>query len=239
MIKSTVLGLLLVGALISNFSIKAVAQEHDQDQGVMKAKLQTVVEKSYKDGIQNIRLLKIDPLAMTAMNALVKRGVETLKEHGHSVFADQALNSWVTLTMELSKNNGFSTMALGGHAPLSAWLAKFYVELESRLGKFICEMQHLDDIKNINYGYVVTMNPRGTITPKDSWDEDEYRVHFVPFTTAVLYWTMNTACSAAFNFVGSLICSTLAEGPRFAYKYFVAPGFSNEIYQSATRQRKQ
>jgi hypothetical protein len=164
-----------------------------------------------------------------ALNALVSIGVAELQKRGYSREAGRWSDSW---------NNQFANyfdavgiLNLGDHAPLSRWLVGFYNDLEAKLGKTVCEILYLDDLRVFNYAIPVVFNPLGL--KGDHWDMVEYRKHFVPFAAATTYWAGQIACGFVTNIIGGVICSFAAVVPRYAMQDFIAPSLSDFVFNAA------
>lgn len=172
------------------------------------------------------------PLIQKALNALVESGNKMLREKKFDSAAAQFETEWNHVYAFAF--DGFSPMDLGDHKPVFEWLADYYNTLEDKLGKELCIATHLVDIKAINFGAPVAIFPKGDPRTGEKYDMVEYRNHFVPFTTAVLYWSMKIACSATLSAVPSIICSSVAEMPRDGYEIFVAPYLSDYLFKKRT-----
>jgi len=123
----------------------------------------------------------------SSIEKLLASAAEKLQKDGHSALAQQIASEWAQVaSMNASQ---FGTLDLGDHQPLNQWLARTYDKIESKLGYRIMHWLRYDDLKVFNYGIPVVFNPKGKAG--DSWDMSEYGKHFVPFSGAVTYWTVN------------------------------------------------
>lgn len=168
------------------------------------------------------------PLLQRALNSLIGKGNQALKEKNFVAAAEKFSNEWSRFYSRVL--TGYTPLNLGDHKPLFAWLADYYETLERSVGKKTCSELHLDDIKAINFGAPVVISPRDTET-REIFDAGEYRKHFVPFSTAVLYWSMRITCSTTLKSAPSFICSSVAEMPRDGYESFIAPYLSDYVYK--------
>lgn len=188
----------------------------------------SVIKAEKKRVIRAISHGEMAPLLQKALDALVSAGNQKLRENNFEASAAQFENEWIRFYS--SSFGGFSPLDLGDHKPVFEWLADFYNTLESKLGKDLCAYAHLDDIKAINFGAPVAIFPNGDPRTDDKYDVVEYRKHFVPFTTAILYWSMSIACNVTLSTIPSFVCSSVAEIPRGGYELFIAPYLSDFIY---------
>jgi hypothetical protein len=164
-----------------------------------------------------------------SIERLLASANEKLQKEGHSALAQQIASEWAQVA---SLNAGqFGTLDLGDHEPLNRWLARTYDKIESKLGKRLMHWLRYDDLKVFNYGIPVVFNPKGK--GSESWDMVEYGKHFVPFSGAVTYWTVNGACSVVAPGLWSYACGMVSEGPRYAVEKWVAPLISNRVYRVA------
>lgn len=164
-----------------------------------------------------------------ALQFIFNVAIYKLNEQGFHNEAMQIAKEWKSMSTFYFRDS-MHLLDLGDHAPLNEWLAQTYDKIENLLGKFICHLTHIDDIKAINYGFPVSIHPEGDLASQKPWGALEYQKHFVPFSTAVSYWIGTLGCSVALNIVGSLICSVGLEIPRYVYEKFLAPTLSNKIY---------
>jgi hypothetical protein len=122
---------------------------------------------------------------------------------------------------------------IGDHEPISEYIDEMYVRLETALGKDLMRLTRLTDIKTVNYTAPVVFQPRGTRT--DKWDIDEYRLHFVPFSGVVAYWSVFVVCAETTQGVGvvTFVCAAVAEKSREKIEKNVAPQVSDVVYKEA------
>jgi hypothetical protein len=165
----------------------------------------------------------------SSIEKLLASVTEKLQKEGHSALAQQIASEWVQVA-SLNASQ-FGTLDLGDHQPLNQWLARTYDKIESKLGYRIMHWLRYDDLKVFNYGIPVVFHPRGR--GGDSWDVVEYGKHFVPFSGAVTYWTVNGACQAVAPGLWAYACGTISEGPRYAVESWIAPFISKRVYRMA------
>jgi len=167
-----------------------------------------------------------------ALSRLVKFAVFQLRRNGYDEDADELQNEY-SVYYEFAVRNFYLNVVpvdLGDHEPLSQWLADWYDKLEARLGPFIMELTHLDDIKVFNYAIPVVFHPTGW--HGDSWDIDEYRLHFVPLSGVVAYWTSWGVCVGATWGMGMItfICTPVGMICEHLVVKYVAPPISDRVY---------
>jgi hypothetical protein len=183
--------------------------------------------------------LQIHQLAYNEFNAIDKNETVTVYL--------RALRAWVqTADFELRKAGfaetandlqqvwqaGLSAFELGDHRFISQKLNVLYDDIEAKLGKKFCHIMRLDDIRIVNYGYVVTIYPKGDPKTGETWDMEEYRKHFVPFTAAVTYWAARLACLIAFP-EAAMVSGIILEVPRYAWEHWIGPSVSDRVYTKA------
>jgi hypothetical protein len=152
-----------------------------------------------------------------------------LQEKGFNQEAEKIKGDWKNLSnIYFHGPQGF--LKLGDHTPLNQWLADVYNIVEGSLGQERCASTHLEDIKNINFGFPVVIHPKGDPATGLAWGMAEYGEHFVPFATAVSFWTGKVVCKRFVKSVASSICSNSLEKFRSVVGEYVAPRISDEIY---------
>lgn len=131
-----------------------------------------------------------------------------------------------------SKN--VAAKAIGDHAPMSEWLAKWTRRLEQTFGPRFMEMSRLKDLKTFNYAIPVVFNPQGEIrsTPIVPWERGDYVDHFVPFAGAVAYWVAWGSCTAGAWGLGwvTFLCSWAGWAAEYVVMTEVAPGLGGKIW---------
>ncbi|NDD91477.1 hypothetical protein EBZ37_05270, partial [bacterium] len=68
----------------------------------------------------------------------------------------------------------------------------------------------------------------------DSWDKEEYRKHFVPFSGVVTYWSVNVSCRVWAVGLWARGCGIAAAVSRFSMEKWISPRVSDRIYKMAT-----
>jgi hypothetical protein len=164
-----------------------------------------------------------------AIEVLLTSAIDRLQKEGHSDLAHQVAAEWAQVASLNAAQ--FGTLDLGDHEPLNRWLARTYDKIESKLGKRIMHLLRYDDLKVFNFGIPVVFNPNGK--GGNTWNMTEYGKHFVPFSGAVTYWTVNGACRVVASGLWSYACGMVSEGPRYAVEKWVAPLISNRVYRVA------
>lgn len=169
-----------------------------------------VMEQSLKNG----RLVEKTNEALTG---IIKYAVFELKNRGFVNEAKELQNEFTSGQHLLSIRLGYG---IGDHAPLLAFLAKWYDRIELSLGSEIMHMTRLVDLKVFNYAIPVIL------FCVDKVDTEEYGAHFIPFTGVLTYWTSLISCSTMTAGAWVLICSPVSYGAEWTIERFVAPGVS-------------
>lgn len=196
----------------------------------------SVVKAEKKRVIRSLSEGEMAPLLQKTLDALINSGNKMLREKHFDATAEQFENEWIRFYSY--SFDGFSPLDLGDHKPIFEWLAEYYDTLQTKLGKDVCAATHLDDIKAINFGAPVVIFPNGDPRTGEKYDLVEYRKHFVPFTTALLYWSMRVTCSTTLSEIPSFICSSAAAVPRGGYEVFIAPYLSDYVFKKTTVQSR-
>lgn len=118
------------------------------------------------------------------------------------------------------------------HDPLSQWLARAYDLIEGVLGIKTCQLLHLDDIREVDYGLYVVLKPRGdaNFTPPKPWGIDNYRENFVPSAEGITYWVTYGICTGiSFGMGVVIMCSPIGELAEEAMD-LVSPKISDKVY---------
>lgn len=180
------------------------------------------VEAEFKQVVADFEDLRVAGRTERALDALLVHAVQLLAEKGKAAEAEEISHGWMNMRGRLALAE-LGALDLGDHDPLNQWLAKTYAKLEGWLGTEILEFFRLDDIKILDYGIPVVFSP-------SRWDAKEYKLHFVPFSAAVTYWSSRLTCTLATTGVVSWFCGTIAEIPRWAVKRWVGPWLSDKVH---------
>lgn len=168
----------------------------------------------------------------SAMDALVKKGVDLLRANGFKQDAQRFSHSWKAM-------GGARVLDLGDHQPLNQWMADYYEVLSQRFGENLLKQLHLDDVLILNYSIPVVFKPNGNKKTNEAWDITEYRKHFVPFSGVVSYWVSLGVCMYAGAQTGNAQisdnCTQIADLIRKGMVMYPAPKLSDWIYEKATR----
>lgn len=188
-----------------------------------------------KSVAENLEHGELAEEAHKTVNTIVLFSIITLKAHGFHDEAREIRDEW-----DANEAYFFSELMakdLGDHRPLSEWLASVYMRLELLLGKPLMAWTHLDDIKVLNFAIPVVFDAR---MESGYWDSDdpkpEYKLHFVPFSGVVTYWSAYLACTIATEGIGSVWCSPIASVGENAMVHFIAPRISDRVYDFANRE---
>jgi hypothetical protein len=210
---------LIVGAAVVSFFV-ATEPAHAGD-GYVKKEVSGLVSEFNQS--------QLSGRMFTAIETLLAAASEKLQDEGHHALAQQIASEWFQVTSANAAQ--FGTLDLGDHAPLNEWLARTYDKIESKLGHKIMHWLRYDDIKVFNDGIPVVFRPKGS--KSDAWDIVEYGKHFVPFSGAVIYWTVNGACKVVTAGLWDYACGMISEGPRYAVESWVAPFISDRVFRMA------
>jgi len=207
----------------------------------------SAVEEKTKQAIQNLGTFAIKTDESIAR--MVKLAVWTLNRKGYHNEARELSEQYENLYTHAVYYYAMDIhpVDLGDHAPLSQWLADWYVKLESMLSPLIMRLTKLEHIKIINYSIPVVFSPNGK--NGDTWDMLEYRRHFAGTRTKLLYpltehdglagvvayWTTWGVCmGASFGTLWVFVCSPIGELSDFAIGKWVAPPISDLVYCRST-----
>jgi hypothetical protein len=178
-----------------------------------------------------------------ALDVIVKKGVEQLKEAGDDLYATQLESEWSEkfrgyLSHGMAQNGGRD---IGDHKPLIEWLAQFYNRIEAVIGLDACKALHLSDIKTFNYCIPIVFHP--CTFPMDAVTisrEAEYRNHFdqgavyYGLVPVITYWVVDIACLAATQGAGTVwLCSPLGSAGEFIMGKWFAPKLSDFVFEKA------
>lgn len=173
-----------------------------------------------------------EELTHRALGFAIDHAANVLEKHGEVHFAQKIRDDWNDYASHVS-NSDF--LDIGDYEPLSQWLATIYKKLESVVGQEVLKKSYLSDIYVFNYGTPVVFQPSGDSRNEDTWDKDEYRLHFIPFSGAVAYWALRGTCQFVLKEPG-FICKQAAKGFRVAMVKYIAPKVSDKVYETRISQ---
>ncbi len=132
---------------------------------------------------------------------------------------------------------GLDILDVGDFAPLNVWFADTYKHLRDRFGSRISTFRILDDLNTLNYTIPVVFQPRGNQRTNETWDANEYRMHFVPFAGVVTYWGTYGGCELAFRARPEInkYCKRAANLLSRGMVQFVAPKLADRLYKRANK----
>lgn len=159
-----------------------------------------------------------------ALDAMVRFAAWKLNQKGHPKESKRLLSEWEGRwsVVLLSRD-------LGDHRPMSKWLADKYAMLEFTLGKDLCHMLRLDDIKTVNYALPVVFKC------VDNVDEREYSKHFIPLCGVVAYWGSLAACTGLTFGTGFFFCGPIAMSVEWLTENVFAPKINGSAWKRACR----
>lgn len=164
-----------------------------------------------------------------SLDGMIKIAAWQLRLRGYDSVADELEADW---------GNQFSGLLpaavvledLGSWAPISEWIAVRYELLELLLGEDVMENLRLTDIKIINFAVPVVF--KLSIIDPGAIDAPEYKLHFVPLSGTVAWWTTFLACEVAvWGTDFTFLCGFAGDGMRFVAKA-IAPRYSDRWYES-------
>jgi hypothetical protein len=220
-----ILGLLSMGAGVAQASPSLLQEKLSHEEPSDKSKKDA--EKALKQARADLEEGRVERVARLGLEHIVRAAINVLKVEGYTEYAARKESEWNASFSLMS--NPLGMLDLGDHAPLSEWVADFYVGLEARIDARWLKLFNLYDIKTFNYGIPVAVHPAGN--PQGvAWGSDEYKLHFVPVAAASAHWIFNGACSLTVPLPFSLGCGVAALLPRYGMQYWVAPRLSDRIY---------
>lgn len=167
-----------------------------------------------------------------ALDTVVRLGIWKLRREGLNVKASRFENEWMTQHRGTVTRIEMGVLdEIGDYNPLSKWLADFYKDLESTLGKTVCEFLHLDDINTLNFTIPVVFHMEDVLGPV-SMDLDEYALHWSPFFGVVAYWSVWAGCEVVTASTGWFIaCTPAGNVAESITRKYIAPSFADDGYK--------
>lgn len=232
---------LLIAALAALLPMNAQAFDHRPGQKYVQAMF------SSKEGHDQAQVVE------EALDGLIRHAQVQLWRHGDPDLAEQLRSEWE----DHYKGSLYRTYDEGDHAPLSAWLAVWYMALDASLGHQVMVMTHLVDIKTFNFAIPVAFSPKAA----SEWCKEElhdhptdtcmaeYRRHMAgtkytpddPFAEEPLhhglcgvttYWVVYAGCEAAvWGTDLTLVCGVAGDLGEAGMDKFAAPKISRIIWE--------
>jgi len=172
----------------------------------------------------------------TALEGLLKFTYMTLRANGHWSLAYALQREW-----HYDQRHRFERYlyaqgrVIGDYPPLSQWLADWYDKIEAALGKPMCDLLHISDIKSINHGIPVVFDP---CFPQ--WTKQDFKEHFATdgiyhgLGSVVVYWVSYATCSfGSFGTGFFVFCAAFCNGVEYAFEYTIAGPLADKIYDLA------
>lgn len=180
---------------------------------------------THLDVVNSIESGNVEAAVQAGLNAAVFTGFDNLRQAGEGTLADQLQSEW----------GQFQVLDLGDHAPMSQWLANYYVTLFTKTKGIIGGVQLAADINTLNYALPVVTHPAGSWRARTPYDRIEYRKHFIPFMNVTTYWTTFVACKeVAKKFgVNSQICGLGSDQLQHYVAHDLAPQMSDWVFAKA------
>jgi hypothetical protein len=190
--------------------------------------MEVAAYSSYRGGKKDFNAEKMGARVQRTLNVLVKFGSHHLMRKG-KMEGKVMLAEWEKKYSSVFIAQEIGSLDIGDHEAV-AFLLKFYLALESVFGQDRLEKMHLRDIWTLAYAIPVVFEPK-----RVDISQPEYKLHFVPFSKAVGYWTVMGGCTA-YNYLGTpvttLICDPIAEAGRFVFGA-IGDGLSDAIWRGA------
>jgi hypothetical protein len=152
--------------------------------------------------------------------------------------ADDLLNQWMDTSNHFEEQIAMvvSTRDLGDHPPLFPWLATYISNLTSKYA-VLGVLQIVKDITIMNYAIPVVFHPHGSWESSSVDNRIEYRLHFIPFSDIVIYYTSLYGCKFAIAHYGlndlKKICPKAATKLEWVNGRYIAPHVSDWIFKAA------
>jgi hypothetical protein len=166
-------------------------------------------------------------VTINVVDFITKQAAHELTIRNQKDVADDLSDRWNSVKGQLR-----ASFDLGDHAPLNDYLADMYQQIEDVLGPEVISQTRLHDIKVINYGIPVVLDPTMT---SGKWNHAnprvEYSVHFVPLAGTLAYWAARASCQAS-SMPGG-ICGAASALSQKLMTERVAPGLSDKVYDRA------
>jgi hypothetical protein len=188
-----------------------------------------VMDQTYGNSFRDdIAYDNLEPRIQTSLDAMVTFASYKLKQKHHVAQAEQILKEWG----DLNRAGGWATLGIGDHAPLNAWLDKWYHTLEFVLGHNVMVATRLVDIDTLNHALKVVFGCMGIQQAEGKpLLEPDFAIHFEEMCGVVAYWGTFFACVGFTWGTGFLFCSPLAWGAEFLIGDLIAPRFSNTVWK--------
>jgi len=213
----------------------------------MTRRAREAVRRDMEESAQDLERLSHKTDA--ALGNLIKRTSWVLKQKGFAADAEQLsfeYESFYTQAVYFTYL-GVVPVELGDHAPLNQWLADWYNKIEEKLGKDLCRILHIMDIKILNYGIPVVFNPKVSeqwCVETGSDCKAEYSLHFAGKMTGnwsweyngvlgvVSYWSAWMVCTVGTWGGGAItfICSPIATVVEMGVDKYVSPKASDWLF---------
>jgi hypothetical protein len=169
---------------------------------------------------------------------MIKLAVFSLKQKGYDQEAadieQEYLDNYQNYTYLYAIG---SVGAIGDHPPMWEWLDKVEKRLREKLGDFIMKVTRLEDLKTLNYGIPVVLQPGGDerFDPMVLFTKKDYSEHFIPFSGVISYWITWGVCVGATFGAGAVtfICSPIGMLAERVVVTRVAPPLSDKIWDRA------
>jgi len=179
--------------------------------------------------------------AYAGLENLIHFSYITLRKKGYRTYAEELKTEWHSIKYQFKAHLSYrGCRDIGDFDPMSQWLADWYDKIEGAIGKPLCDLLHISDIKTFNYCVPVVFDP---CFPQ--WDKNDYIEHFATdniyhgLSPVVLYWVSYGVCAGATWGLGAFtFCGPIASGLEYLYEYTIADDLGGKIYDMFCDERR-
>jgi hypothetical protein len=204
-----------------------------------KADLYTAAQEmlSSRDRVvSDLEGLKFGSTAEMALGNMIALGSEVLAANGHADLGRKLQGEWSTHYRHVVASGNVHAFDVGDHEPLSKWLEHAYDMLRANAGPLLDQFPILNDINLMNFAIPVVFSPKGNKAMGQTWDLNEYRKHFIPFTEVAIYWISYGVCvyyTGADLMGGDGTCSNISGLLKTVAGHTLGPKLADYIYNKA------
>jgi hypothetical protein len=222
---------IILATSLMTFAVSANADISDsQHQGLQAAyDANTAIVADFQSGV-------VATSAQNALNVMVARGIQILRDIGEGAAADQFESEWNSQFTNYLTTNLLFAHELGDHEPLLPWLANYYNVLNAKTDGIIKAVQIVQDINTMNYALGVVLRPNGSWRTYTDYDRIEYRKHFIPMADIITYWTSLELCKHYITGLGKQVCGKGATELETLMGRYVAPELSDYVWARVSDQ---
>ncbi|MBY0470975.1 hypothetical protein K2X30_07370 [bacterium] len=188
--------------------------------------------------VTDLSNMKFGSTAELALNNMLAVGAEMLAQNGHADLAQKLQADWNSHYRRVVASGNLHAFDVGDHEPLSKWLEHTYDMLRANAGPIIDQFPILADINTMNFAIPVVFSPSGDKKSGQTWDLNEYRKHFIPFTEISVYWVSYGVCiyyTGADIMGGDGTCGNISGLLKTVAGHTLAPRLADYIYNKANQ----